>query len=116
VHSASGEPVVLELTVAPSDELPRDLRNEILALCHVAYEEDVTELFGAFGPATHVVGHLGATLASHAMWVTRLLQAGDGPLLQTAYEERVMVYALPGRTRPRLDMPLTAEWREGELW
>jgi aminoglycoside 2'-N-acetyltransferase I len=31
-------------------------------------------------------------------------------------EESVMVLPLPGRPALNLDQPLSAEWREGELW
>ncbi len=36
--------------------------------------------------------------------------------LQPTPDEAVMVLALPGRPLPDLDRPLSAEWREGELW
>ena len=176
---------MLKLTIAEAGTVTQAMRAEILSMCSSAYDEDLTKYFQAVGPATHVLGYVDSTLASHAMWVTRWLQAGDGPFLQTAYvevvatlspfrrrgyatqvmrrlaseipecydvaalcpafpevyarlgwqfwrgplairtpsghhratpEEQVMVLALPGRPVLDLDAPLSAEWREGELW
>jgi len=62
---------------------------ELLALCNRAYEEDLDPLFETFEGGTHVLGSLSGSIVSHAMWVTRWLQPGDGPLLRTAYVEMV---------------------------
>ena len=62
---------------------------EVLALCNRAYEEDLEPLFETFEGGTHVLGSLSGSIVSHAMWVTRWLQPGDGPLLRTAYVEMV---------------------------
>ena len=61
----------------------------IHALCNRAYEEDLTSLFATFTDVTHVLGHVERSIVSHAMWVTRWLQPGDGPGLRTAYIEMV---------------------------
>jgi hypothetical protein len=45
----------------------------------------LTSLFNTFIDATHVLGYAGETIVSHAMWMTRWLQAGESPLLRTAY-------------------------------
>jgi GNAT superfamily N-acetyltransferase len=58
-------------------------------LCDAAYQEDLTEYFEAIGPGEHLLGWHDGLLASHLMWVTRWLQADDGPLLRTAYVELV---------------------------
>lgn len=174
-----------DIDVISSEALPPSVREEVLALCEAAYEEDVRDLFATFGPATHILLRVEGVLASHAMWVTRWLQPGAAPPLMTAYvemvatlpasqgkgyatrvmerlareipeafglaalctgthgfyerlgwrlwrgplsirmpsgaleptpEERVMVLELPGRPALGLDEPLSAEWREGELW
>jgi aminoglycoside 2'-N-acetyltransferase I len=140
-------------------------------------------LFVTFHNATHVLAWLGTHLVSHSMWVTRWLQAGDYPLLHTAYvemvatepefqrrgfatrvmqqlastitdfeigalcpaepelyaklgwvywrgplfirteegllptpEEKVMILRLPKTPELNLNLPLSAEWREGEVW
>jgi len=153
------------------------------ALCNRAYQEDLEYLFSTFNNATHVLGFLGARLVSHAMWVTRWLQPGDGSSLRTVYvemvateprfqrrgfattimrrlasaitdfdlgglcpaepelyarlgwdfwrgplsirtpeglmptpEERIMILRLPKTPPLDLDLPLSAEWREGEVW
>jgi aminoglycoside 2'-N-acetyltransferase I len=174
----------IRIQVVVGGELSSDARDEIVSFCSRAFEEDMAPLFETFRGATHVLAHLGTTLVSHVLWVTRWLQAGSSPLMRTAYvealatekayrgrgygsrvmrrfadeircfdlgglspsdprfyerlgwelwrgplfirkdnellptpeEEQVMVMRLP-RTPP-LDLagPLSAEWRDGELW
>ncbi|HEY44015.1 MAG TPA: GNAT family N-acetyltransferase [Anaerolineae bacterium] len=173
----------LRVEVTRADELNPDLHATVLALCNRAHEEDLRPLFATFVDATHVLGFLGGALVSHAMWVTRWLQPGDGPRLCTAYvemvatephhqrrgfatavmrrlataiseydlgalcpaeprvyarlgwifwrgplfirsgerliptpDERIMILRLPKTPSLDLDQPLSAEWREGELW
>jgi aminoglycoside 2'-N-acetyltransferase I len=164
-------------------QLSAQARSEIIQLCSRAYQQDFASLFETFGDAVHVLARRQGVLVSHALWVTRWLQAGDAPPLRTAYVEavatepasqgcgfatavmraiarairdfdlgglspsevgfyerlgwelwrgplsirtatglsrtpndRVMILRLP-RTPPLdLDGPLSAEWREDELW
>jgi aminoglycoside 2'-N-acetyltransferase I len=173
----------LKLEVVRSDQLAPDRLAAIRALCNRAYQEDLEHLLSTFTEATHVLGLLGETVISHAMWVTRWLQPGDGPHIRTAYvemvatepqfwrrgfasavmrrlagviidfelgslcpaepdlyaklgwvfwrgplfirgregliptpDERVMILRLPKSPPLDLDLPLSAEWREGEPW
>jgi aminoglycoside 2'-N-acetyltransferase I len=174
----------LSIRVVPSHSLSDAERNAILALCNRAYGEDLGVLFDTFASASHVLGYARGRLASHALWVTRYLQVGAGPLLRTAYvelvatdpacrgrgfasmvlrrvaleiqdfdlaalspsepafyarlgwelwrgplfiriesgllpspaEEQVMILRLPKTPPLDLGAPLSAEWREGELW
>jgi aminoglycoside 2'-N-acetyltransferase I len=175
---------VLTIQTIPGASLSDADRACVIALCNRAYGEDLQPLFNIFVSPTHVLGRLNGRLVSHALWVTRYLQAGRGSLLRTAYveavatdpdyqrrgfatavmqrlaaevqdfelaalspsdpafyarlgwqlwrgplfirtedgllaspdEEQVMILRLP-RTPPlNLDMPLSAEWRQGELW
>ncbi len=173
----------LKLEVVRADQLAADLRAAIHALCHRAYQEDLEPLFQTFTDPTHVLGFLGNSLVSHAMWVTRWLEPADGPRLRSAYvemvatepqfqrrgfatavmqrlasaitafdvgalcpadtdlyaklgwvfwrgplfirtrggliptlDERIMILRLPKTPALDLDLPLWAEWREGELW
>jgi aminoglycoside 2'-N-acetyltransferase I len=173
----------LRVEVLHADQLTPEHLAEIHALCNRAYGEDLGPLFQTFADATHVIGWWDSAIVSHAMWVTRWLQPGDGSPLRTAYvemvatepqferrgfatavmrvlahairefdlgglcpaettlytnlgwvfwqgplfirtpdgllptpEEQVMILRLP-RTPPLdLTLPLSAEWREGELW
>ncbi len=169
--------------VVYSSNLAPDLLTTVHDLCDRAYEEELKPLFGTFTGATHVLGFLGNTIVSHAMWVTRWLQPGNGTYLRTAYvemvatephyqgygfatavmsrlvcaiasydlgglcpatpqlyarlgwifwrgplfirsrerlistpDERVMILRLPRTPSLSLEQPLSAEWREGELW
>jgi aminoglycoside 2'-N-acetyltransferase I len=77
------------IQVLPASRLSPSLRSEILALCQRAYEEDLGPLFETFHDAVHLLGWSAGRLVSHALWVTRFLQAGSGPLLRTAYVEAV---------------------------
>ncbi|HYF40295.1 MAG TPA: GNAT family N-acetyltransferase, partial [Gemmatimonadales bacterium] len=72
-----------------SAALSPSLTAEIRDLCAAAYREDMAEYFEAIGPGEHLLGWHAGALASHLMWVTRWLQAGDAPLLRTAYVELV---------------------------
>ena len=79
----------LKLEVIQDIHLTDEQRSAIHALCNRAFEEDLTSLFNTFTDVTHVLGYLGESIVSHAMWVTRWLQPGDGPILRTAYVEMV---------------------------
>ncbi len=80
---------VFMLQVIPGAGLDGAQREAIIALCNRAYGEDLRPLFETWVDATHVLGFYGERLVSHALWVTRYLQVGDGPLLRTAYVEAV---------------------------
>ena len=79
----------LKLEVVRADQISPSLQADIHSLCSRAYEEDLTSLFSIFKDATHVLGFLGTTLVSHALWVTRWLQVGTKPVMRTAYIEAV---------------------------
>jgi aminoglycoside 2'-N-acetyltransferase I len=79
----------LHIEVACAESLTPATSAALLALCNEAYEEELSSLFATFISPTHVMAYLGDTLVSHAMWVTRWLQAGTLPLLCTAYVEMV---------------------------
>ena len=82
-------PPDLTLQVISAPDLAPRMLTSILALCHRAYGEDLAYLFDAYTADAHVVALRGDTPVSHAMTVTRWLQAGNGPLLRTAYVELV---------------------------
>jgi aminoglycoside 2'-N-acetyltransferase I len=79
----------LKVAIIRDIDLTEELLSAIHVLCNRAYEEDLISLFNTFTDSTHVLGYLEETLVSHAMWVTRWLQPGDGPTLRTAYVEMV---------------------------
>jgi aminoglycoside 2'-N-acetyltransferase I len=79
----------LEIKLAEVGALSPAEWAEVLAMCNRAYEEDLESLFETFEGSTHVLGSLSGSIVSHAMWVTRWLQPGNGPLLRTAYVEMV---------------------------
>jgi aminoglycoside 2'-N-acetyltransferase I len=64
-------------------------RAAVIDLCSRAFETDFAALFNTFHEPTHVLAKLDGVLVSHALWVTRWLQAGSGPLLRTAFVEAV---------------------------
>ena len=82
------------LQVIAAQQLPASVRSEIQLLCNSAYGEDLSCLFAAYTVDWYILAHLDNRLVGNAMIVTRWLQAGDGPLLRTAYVE--MVATAPG--------------------
>jgi aminoglycoside 2'-N-acetyltransferase I len=174
----------LDLQVIQGARLSVGQRRAVVDLCTLCFEEDMEELLATFRNATHVLGTVERRLVSHALWITRWLQVGTGPLLRTAYveavathpafrrrgyaaavmnrlaseiedydlaalspfsvayyarlgwelwrgplfirrggrrirspeDEDVMILRLPETSDIDLTRPLSAEWREGELW
>jgi GNAT superfamily N-acetyltransferase len=81
-----------------SDALSARQSAEVRALCRLAYDEDLNDLFEAYGPGTHLLGFVDGRLVSHVMWVTRWLQPGGMAPLRTAYVEMVATHpAFSGR-------------------
>jgi aminoglycoside 2'-N-acetyltransferase I len=79
----------LELEIIPKAQLSSLRYKAIIDLCSRAYEEDYAPFMAAFDDAVHVLARLDGVLVSHALWITRWLQIGAGPLLRTAYVEGV---------------------------
>lgn len=79
----------LQLTCRAGAQLDPTTQHQIIDLCTRAYEEEFADLLATFTGSVHVLGWLDGQLISHALWVTRWLQVGDGPLLCTAYVEAV---------------------------
>lgn len=65
------------------------VREAILSLCNRAYQENMESLFETFAAESHILGYHDDILVSHALWVTRYLQAGTNPIMRTAYIEAV---------------------------
>jgi aminoglycoside 2'-N-acetyltransferase I len=172
------------IQVVHSKLISETSKKEIILLCNRAYEQDLESLLETFVDATHILGYFDGALVSHALWVTRSLQAGTDPIMRTAYveavatdskyrnrgfassvmkhligeiqdydlaalspfsveyygqlgwelwhgplfirknnklqpspdDEEVMIFRLPKTPTLDLNAPLSAEWREGELW
>lgn len=77
------------LTVISDDALTLAERDEIVALCERAFHEPIAGYLARLPAPVHVLAHVNGTLVSHACWITRRLQASDGPLLRTGYAEMV---------------------------
>lgn len=88
----------VQIQIRRNDQLSRPERAQLVDLCTAAYEEEFSGYFDLLPPDTmHVVLSLDGEPISHAAWVTRWLQAGQAPLLRTAYVESVAT--LPGYQR-----------------
>ena len=86
------------LQVVRADQVSPALLAEITALCSRAFEEDYAPFLATVPQPAHVLALLEGTLVSHALWVTRWLQQGHGPLLRAAYVEGMATEpALQGR-------------------
>lgn len=79
----------LQCETRPRASLSRAEQQAINALCARAYEADLSRHLEGWPEAVHVLGYLEGQLVSHALWVTRYLQAGAGPLWRAAYVEAV---------------------------
>lgn len=78
----------LEIRVVPGDLLG-PTREQVFALCERAYLQDLRAVPGTFDSPTHVLGIVGGTVVSHALWITRWLAPGTSAPLRTAYVEWV---------------------------
>jgi aminoglycoside 2'-N-acetyltransferase I len=78
----------LNIQVVRSESLFDTDRDNIISLCNRSFDEDLQSLF-SIAVGTHILGYYDGSLVSHAMWVTRYLRVGTGPLLRTAYVEAV---------------------------
>lgn len=78
----------LRLEVRARRDLDSDTFERVTALCTRAYEEPFAGILDQFREATHLLGWMGETLVSHALWVARPLTAGSR-LLRSAYVEAV---------------------------
>src|SRR6185295_15535485 len=82
-----------DVVVVPSDELTTHQRRSVLALCTGCFGEHIEALLPTFGGATHVLASVDGDLVSHALWITRWLQAGSQLPLRTAYVEALATAA-----------------------
>ncbi|MBE0685521.1 MAG: GNAT family N-acetyltransferase [Anaerolineaceae bacterium] len=64
----------------------------MVALCDLAYDEDMGVIISEFVDPVHVLGEYEGELVSHALWVMRYLQPEGLPLLRTAYVEAVATH------------------------
>ena len=80
-----------ELRAIRTSDMDEETRRSVVHLCVEAHgNEDFRNLFTYLPPeGLHVLAHLDDRLVGHAVVTTRWLQAGDGPLLRTAYVDAV---------------------------
>lgn len=83
----------ISLTTVASQAMTKRQRREVIELCSHAYQVDYAPFLAAFADPVHVLGSLRGRLVSHALWITRWLRIGNGPLLRTAYIEGVATHA-----------------------
>jgi aminoglycoside 2'-N-acetyltransferase I len=79
----------LSLEIIPKNQLTKADSDEIITLCSQAYEEDYAPYLADFEDSIHILARLEGVLVSHALWITRWLQVGTGPMMRTAYVEGV---------------------------
>ena len=82
----------IKFRVVAGTDLTQEERVAVVALCDLAYEEDMGAVIGQFEEPVHVLGFLNEQLVSHALWITRYLQPEGLPLLRTAYVEAVATH------------------------
>lgn len=67
-------------------------RKGVIALCNLAYDEDMGTVIDQFVDPMHVLGAYQGVLVCHALWVTRYLQPEGSRPLRTAYVEAVATH------------------------
>lgn len=77
--------------VAGKDLSPEE-REAVVALCDLAYDEDMGAIIDEFVDPIHVLGTFEGKLVCHALWITRYLKPEELPLLRTAYVEVVATH------------------------
>ncbi len=82
----------LKFRVVKGTALTPEEREEINALCDLAYKEDMGTIIRQFVEPVHVLGYWGEKLVCHALWITRFLKPDGLPQLQTAYVEAVATH------------------------
>ena len=82
----------LKFRVVAGEDLTLEEREELVALCDLAYEEDMEEIINQFDDPVHVLGEFQGKMVCHALWVTRFLQPEGFPPLRTAYVEAVATH------------------------
>jgi aminoglycoside 2'-N-acetyltransferase I len=82
----------LEFRVVAGKDLTTEERKGVIALCDLAYDEDMGAIIGEFVEPVHVLGFLDDKLVTHALWITRYLQPDGLPPLRTAYVEAVATH------------------------
>ena len=84
-------PASLELRTKRTSDMDQRTRETVVRLCIDAHqEEDFQNLFSYLPPeGLHVLAYLDERLVGHAVVTIRWLQAGNGPLLRTAYVDAV---------------------------
>lgn len=75
-----------------SDGMTAATRDEVHALCHAAYEEEIEQYFVDVGPGLHLLGRVDGVLVSHAMIVERRVQVDGLSMLRTGYVELVATH------------------------
>ena len=79
----------LTIDIIPKNQLSEADNTEIISLCSQAFDEDYAPYLATFEDSCHILAHWKGVLVSHALWITRWLQIGTGPLMCTAYVEGV---------------------------
>jgi aminoglycoside 2'-N-acetyltransferase I len=73
----------------PANHLGSTLKQELIALCSQAYEEDFQSYWDVLIKPVHVICKRDNQLVAHAAWVTRYLETPTTGILETAYIEAV---------------------------
>ncbi len=86
------EGIGLEFRVVAGKDLTPEEHEEMVALCDLAYDEDMGVIISEFVDPIHILGKFEGEQVCHALWVTRYLQPEGLPLLRTAYVEAVATH------------------------
>ena len=81
-----------ELRTIPSKAMKRSEVDEVITLCSYVFQLDCSYFMNLYATRVHVLGYVDGLLVTHALWLNRSLQVGDGPWLNSAYVEGVATH------------------------
>ncbi len=82
----------IKFRVVAGKDLTPEEREGVIALCNLAYDEDMGSIIDQFVDPVHVLGFYQGILVCHALWITRYLQQEGSRPLRTAYVEAVATH------------------------
>ncbi|MES3035497.1 MAG: GNAT family N-acetyltransferase [Gemmatimonadota bacterium] len=107
----------MDIQIVYPAEITATIREEVQALCRVAYDEDLDAYYASLTPTVQLLGRGDGQLVSHLMLVRRTLQPDGQAPLRTAYVELVATHPSAQRRgyASRLLRASVAEMRDFDI-
>jgi aminoglycoside 2'-N-acetyltransferase I len=88
-----GTLLMLDLMTIPSHDMTPAQTDAVIALCSAVFGMDYSYYMNLCPDRVHVLGYVGGSLVSHALWLDRRLRIGGGSWRVAAYVEGVATRA-----------------------